>query len=250
MDRNADQDGGLFFLQGAEDLPRERAGAAEHPGRGDEREEDGIQKPVDVLRRNGGEKAITVAYPERLGEIKRLTEQVCGGLGPSPRFSGGTPSEKRDKGLVRGADKLQGLIAKTASLHPDQGRAFRRFDGGIRQDQPEGFRFVHLPEDLGMKGVGEDEGRGACQRGQQGGQEMGPVRDAEADRIIGGCVQTDESVPDSNRQLPDLPDGRSGRREAMLPVFKKGKYRLVHLYFNIRTRLLVNDPMDVTAMGQ
>jgi hypothetical protein len=79
---------------------------------------------------------------------------------------------------------------------------------------------------------------------------MGPVPDAETDRIIGGCVQTDESVPDSNRQLPDLPDGRPGRREAMLPVFKKGKYRLVHLYLNIRPRLLINDLMDVTAMGQ
>ena len=79
---------------------------------------------------------------------------------------------------------------------------------------------------------------------------MGPVPDAEADRIIGGRVQTDEGVPDSNRQLPDLPDGRPVRCEAMLPVFKKGKDRLVHLYFNIRPRLLVNDPIGVTAMGQ
>jgi hypothetical protein len=35
----------------------------------------------------------------------------------------------------------------------------------------------------------------------------------------------------------------------MLPVFKKGKDRLVHLCFNIRPHLLVNDPMDVTAVG-
>ena len=101
VDRHADQDGGPFVLQGAQDFLRKRAGAAEHAGRGDEGEEDRKEEAVDVLRRNGGQDEIAPPDAEGLCEMERLAEEVCGGLGPYPGFPGGPAREEREKGLVR-----------------------------------------------------------------------------------------------------------------------------------------------------
>ena len=221
MDRNTDQNGGFFFFQCIEDLPGKRAGSAQNTGLGDKRKQDRIEKPVDVLRRNGGKEAIAVADAERMGNIEGLAEQICGGLGPDPGLSGGAPGEKGHKGLVGRADQPQGSIAGTAILQPDHGGALRGFDIGIRQDQPEGFRFAQIPKNLGMKGMGEDEVRSAGQRGQQGGEQMGLVLDAETNRAVCGEIRTNKPVPDSDRQGPDLPDGRPVRCKEAVPVFKE-----------------------------
>ena len=108
---------------------------------------------------------------------------------------------------------------------PDGHRLPSGFDIGIVGSAGR-VRFAQI-ENLGMKGMREDEVRGAGQRGQQGGEQMGLVLDAETDRTVCGEIRTNKSVPDSDRQGPDLPDGRPVRCKEAVPVFKEVEDPLV-----------------------
>jgi hypothetical protein len=58
---------------------------------------------------------------------------------------------------------------------------------------------MNLIQNLRVKGVGEDESRGACHGCEQGGQKEMPFLDTKADRFIGRNASPDEGVPDSRR---------------------------------------------------
>ena len=91
------------------------------------------------------------------------------------------PVKSERKALSGGRTSFSKPAGRTALLHSDYGRPLGRLDGGIRQDQPERPHGVHLPEDLRVNRVGQDERRCARQRSEQGGQEVRPFPDAEAD---------------------------------------------------------------------
>jgi hypothetical protein len=58
---------------------------------------------------------------------------------------------------------------------------------------------MNLIQNLWVKGVGEDERRGARHGCEQGGQKEMLFLDTKADRFIGRNAPSDEGVPDSRR---------------------------------------------------
>jgi len=231
---DAQKNGGPLPAQGAENLARKRAGSPDDPCRCDEGKKHRTEQTVDVLGADGGEDEIGRTDAEGSGQVEGLAEEVLGGLGPEPWFPGGAPRKEREEGLLRGTDKRQGSASRTACRDRDDGRPFRRLHGDVGEDQSKGPLPVHLFENLRVTGMREDERRGARQGGEHGRQQVRPVLDAQANRLIGGRSRTGEEIPKSGGQRGDFPYGRPGRGEGGGLLLQKGRNRFVHRHFRCR----------------